>query len=80
MLAHPAPGALQGAGEAAPLLSPRELEILRQVVEGRTNTQIAAVLFISPRTVRNHLSSIFAKLKVESRTAAATLALRNGLV
>ncbi|MGH2616322.1 MAG: response regulator transcription factor, partial [Thermomicrobiales bacterium] len=40
----------------------------------------AATLFISHRTVRNHLTSIFGKLGVESRTAAATFALRHGIV
>jgi non-specific serine/threonine protein kinase len=79
-IALPVPCAEPDPGDASPLLTPRELDVLRLVVEGQTNTQIAAALFISHRTVRNHLSNIFAKLKVESRTAAATLALRNNLV
>ncbi len=79
-IALPVPCAEPDPGDASPLLTPRELDVLRLVVEGQTNTQIASALFISHRTVRNHLSNIFAKLKVESRTAAATLALRNNLV
>jgi predicted ATPase/DNA-binding CsgD family transcriptional regulator len=67
-------------GDVSPTLTSRELDVLRHVVEGQTNSQIAAALFISHRTVRNHLSNIFAKLKVESRTAAAAYALRNNLV
>ena len=60
-------------------LSAREHEILRLVVEGRSNPEIAAALFISHKTVRNHMTSILGKLGVDSRTAAATVALRRGL-
>jgi non-specific serine/threonine protein kinase len=60
-------------------LSRREREVLRLLVEGRTNPEIADALFISHGTVRNHVSNIFTKLGVESRTAAATFALRHGL-
>jgi DNA-binding CsgD family transcriptional regulator len=61
-------------------LSPHEREVLRLLVEGHSNPEIAGVLFISHRTVRNHVTNILAKLGVESRTAAATFALRDGLV
>jgi predicted ATPase/DNA-binding CsgD family transcriptional regulator len=61
-------------------LSARELTVLRLIVEGHSNPEIAALLFISPKTARNHVTSILGKLGVESRTAAATFALRNGLV
>jgi NarL family two-component system response regulator LiaR len=54
--------------------------VLRLVVEGQSNQEIADALFISQKTVRNHVTSILAKLEVESRTAAATFALRQGLV
>ncbi len=59
-------------------LSPREFEVLRLLVEGHTNRGIADTLSLSPRTVENHVLHIFTKLGVESRTAAVTLAFRNG--
>jgi DNA-binding CsgD family transcriptional regulator/energy-coupling factor transporter ATP-binding protein EcfA2 len=61
-------------------LSPRELDVLRLLVEGKSDREIAAALFISPRTVMRHVSSILTKLDVPSRTAAAALALRQRLV
>ena len=56
-------------------LSPREREILNWVGEGKRNAEIASILGISPLTIRKHLENIFAKLGVETRTAAA-LAMR----
>jgi non-specific serine/threonine protein kinase len=61
-------------------LTAREREVLQLLVQGRTNPEIAALLYISPKTATNHVSSILAKLGVETRTAAASLAVRNGLV
>jgi DNA-binding NarL/FixJ family response regulator len=61
-------------------LTPRELEVLRLLVAGRSNPQIAEALFISPRTATTHVSNILAKLGVESRTEAATRAIRDGLL
>jgi len=56
-------------------LTPREAELLSWVVQGKTNPEIAIILAIKLTTVKKHLESIFAKLGVENRTAAVTLAL-----
>jgi DNA-binding NarL/FixJ family response regulator len=61
-------------------LTPRELEILRQVGEGKPNKQIAVELGISERTARTHVSNILGKLGLSSRTQAALWAVREGLV
>ena len=60
-------------------LSARELEILRLVAEGCDNDQIAERLVLSPRTVKNHVSSILAKLDMDNRVQAAVYAVRQGL-
>lgn len=60
-------------------LSAREAEVLGWVAAGRTNRQIASVLHISERTVERHLSNIFTKLEVSSRTEAAGVAFAHGL-
>jgi DNA-binding CsgD family transcriptional regulator len=67
---------------AGPLsaLTSREREVLRLVAEGRNNREIAAVLFISPKTASVHVSNILAKLDVSSRTQAAAIAHRSGLL
>jgi DNA-binding NarL/FixJ family response regulator len=56
-------------------LTPREAELLSWVVQGKTNPEISIILGIKLTTVKKHLESIFAKLGVENRTAAVTLAL-----
>jgi predicted ATPase/DNA-binding CsgD family transcriptional regulator len=61
-------------------LTLREREVLRLVAEGRSDKEIAAALSISPRTVGRHLENLRAKLGVDSRAAAAALAVRRGLV
>jgi non-specific serine/threonine protein kinase len=60
-------------------LTARELEVLRLVVDGRSNQEIAAALFISPHTAIRHVANIMNKLGVDSRTAAATWAVRHGI-
>ncbi len=65
---------------AAAGLSPRELDVLRLLVDGLTNQEIASALFISRRTVENHVASILGKLELGSRTAAVAWAIRHGLV
>jgi DNA-binding CsgD family transcriptional regulator len=54
--------------------------VLRLVAAGRSNPEIAHVLFVSPRTVTTHLTHIFAKLGVEGRAEAVALALRHNLI
>jgi DNA-binding CsgD family transcriptional regulator len=61
-------------------LTRREAEVLRLVAAGRSNPQIAAVLVLSEKTVARHLSNIFGKLGVTSRTAAAAYAYEHDLV
>jgi DNA-binding CsgD family transcriptional regulator len=68
------PGRLPGG------LSAREAEVLRLVAAGRSNPEIAAALTLSEKTIARHLSNIFAKLDVGSRTAAAAYAFEHGLV
>lgn len=61
-------------------LTERELEVLRLVGQGASNRDIAASLFISEKTAKNHLTHIFEKLGVTDRTQAALYAVRHGLV
>jgi DNA-binding NarL/FixJ family response regulator len=60
-------------------LSPREVEVLRPVAAGKTNQAVAAELFLSDRTVARHVSNIFTKLGVGSRTAAAAYTFEYGI-
>jgi NarL family two-component system response regulator LiaR len=61
-------------------LTERERAVLNLLVEGLTNTQIAARLVVSPSTIKSHVSNILAKLGVSCRAEAAALAVRNKLV
>ncbi len=60
-------------------LTPRELEVLRLIVQGRSNPEIAEALFVSPRTAETHVTHILAKLGVTTRAEAAGRAVRVGL-
>ena len=60
-------------------LTEREAEVLRLVAEGRTNREVARTLVISEKTVARHLSNVFAKIDVTSRTEAAAYAFANGI-
>jgi predicted ATPase/DNA-binding CsgD family transcriptional regulator/transcriptional regulator with XRE-family HTH domain len=66
--------------DAATGLTPRELEVLRMVADGRSDKEIASSLSISPHTVMRHVQNVLTKLDLSSRTAAATWAVRRGLV
>jgi two-component system, NarL family, response regulator LiaR len=61
-------------------LSERELEVLKLLVEGHSNPEIATLLYISLSTVKAHIRSIMTKLAVDDRVQAAVVALRSGLV
>ncbi|MEV4008311.1 response regulator transcription factor, partial [Actinomadura sp. NPDC049753] len=75
------PGAAPRTGPSGPLasLTGREREVLKLVAEGRNNREIAAALFISPKTASVHVSNILGKLNVSSRTQAAAVAHREGI-
>ena len=61
-------------------LSTREIQVLELVAAGRSNTEVAAELFVSDTTVKSHLAHIFSKLGVNSRTAAVSSARRQGII
>ncbi|MFD0905330.1 response regulator transcription factor [Actinomadura sediminis] len=64
---------------AFPELTEREREVLALIAQGRSNTEIAGTLYLSPKTVRNHVSNIFMKLHVADRAQAIVLAREAGL-
>lgn len=70
---------MQPDGSGTFKLTAREQEVLRLVVEGKTNQAIAAELNISQKTVEKYLGAIFSKLNVTSRVEAAVYAVRSGL-
>jgi DNA-binding NarL/FixJ family response regulator len=76
---HP-PGIEAPSAAAALGLTPREREVLRLLADGLSDREIAAELFLSPRTVGWHVTHLLAKLGVPSRAAAAATAIRRGLV
>ncbi|MGR0320858.1 response regulator [Agromyces sp. ZXT2-3] len=68
------------AATARPALSPRELEVLRLVADGRSNPEIGGMLHIGEATVKTHLIHVFEKLEVGDRTRAVTRAMELGLL
>jgi DNA-binding NarL/FixJ family response regulator len=74
-----APARSASPPEAFPQLTAREREVLDLLAAGRTNAQIAAALFLSPKTVRNNVSNVFAKLQVAGRSEAIVRARDAGL-
>jgi DNA-binding NarL/FixJ family response regulator len=60
-------------------LTPREIEVLRLVAKGLTDAEVANRLYISPRTVSQHLRSVYGKLDVSSRSAATRFAIEHNL-
>jgi len=61
-------------------LSAREVQVLRFIMEGHSNKEIASMLFVSPDTVKAHLKRVFTKLGVKDRTTAVIQALRFGIL
>ena len=76
----PAVAAKLAERTASPELTERELEVLRLIVAGRSNKEIAGDLSISEGTVKTHVNHVLDKLGVHDRTQAATTALKRGLV
>jgi DNA-binding NarL/FixJ family response regulator len=69
----------RGPGDA-PVISAREEEVLQLVADGLSLPEVAAALFISVKTVKNHLASIYAKLDARDRTQAVLRAVRMGII
>jgi predicted ATPase/DNA-binding CsgD family transcriptional regulator len=69
-----------GSSAAACGLTPRELEVVRLIVDGRRDQEIADALFLSRRTVQTHVTHLYAKLGASTRAEVAAYAVRHGLV
>jgi DNA-binding NarL/FixJ family response regulator len=80
LLTHVREQAVPASPSPSTQLSARELDVLKLVAEGKDNAEIAAVLFISPKTVKNHISNILMKLQISNRIQAAVYAVRRGIV
>lgn len=70
---------LTGLSSELPITN-REKEILVQIAQGKTNREISQKLILSASTVRNHISSIFNKLRISNRSQATAIAIYSGLV
>jgi NarL family two-component system response regulator LiaR len=68
------------ATDRGPVLTRREVEILRLMAEGHSNAQLASMLWVTEQTVKFHLSNVYRKLEVGNRTEASRWAQRHGLL
>lgn len=82
LLQRPLPNLPSGSYHRGPggVLTPRELEVLALLADGRSNREIAGALFVTEKTVKTHVSGVLAKLHCTDRTQAALYAVRHGLV
>jgi two-component system, NarL family, response regulator LiaR len=80
VLEHLKPPILRESDPPVSPLSQRETDVLRLIVRGFSNPEIAAELFLSPNTIKTHIRGIMNKLAVDDRVQAAVVALRTGLV
>ena len=80
LLRAPIDSRSSGLPTSAMMLTPRERDVLRLLVAGQTDREIAESLFISPRTAQGHVARLFDKLDVSTRTAAVALALQQDLL
>jgi two-component system NarL family response regulator len=76
----PAIAAKLAAHQKRPALTPRELEVLRLIVQGQANKEIAETLHLAEVTVKLHVGNVLEKLGVQDRTQAATAAIQRGIV
>ena len=67
-------------GQSDCTLTSREIEVLTRIAEGRTNKEIANELYISEKTVKNHITNVFKKLKVSDRTEAVVQAMKKSII
>ncbi len=79
LVTHVASQQTQPASLITDQLTAREVDVLRLLAQGLSNAEIAARIYLSEGTVRNHISSILSKLDVADRTQAAVIAIRHGL-
>ena len=80
VLAPPLAAKLMRQVRGGDQLTPRELEVLQLVAQGRSNPEIARELFIGEATVKTHLLHVFDKLGVDDRTRAVTVAMERGIL
>lgn len=83
LAAHPSYGGHSPAVPRGALeynLTPREVEVLQHFANGALTNQVAKHLYVSPKTIKNHLAHIYAKLGVATRTQAISIALKKGIV
>ena len=71
--------AIDTPGSSVAGLTARELEVLGCLARGQSNRAIADALYLAPKTIEHHLTSIYTKLRVENRAQAAAFAVRHGL-